>query len=64
MTDKKHQLRHQELHKAFDELLADFIGNTKRLPSKTTIMEFMEWSYQQTVNPVKGDRSGVELTIP
>ena len=51
ITPEEHKKRHEELHHSLDELLADFIAHTNRLPSKTTIMEFMEWSYQQTINP-------------
>jgi len=46
ITPEEHKKRHEELHHSLDELLADFIAHTNRLPSKTTIMEFMEWSYQ------------------
>ena len=53
MTPEKHKERHAELHKALDELVADFIGHTGRLPSKTTVMEFMEWAYQQSVSPTE-----------
>jgi len=49
----EHRARHQALHKSFDELLADFIGHTQALPSKTTIIELLEWSYQQTINPTE-----------
>jgi len=52
MTDKqKHTERHKKLHQSLDELLADFILHTGRLPSKTILMEFMEWSYLQSLNP-------------
>lgn len=45
--------RHQELHKAFDELFACFITEN---PDRTnflgaTLQEFMEWSHQMTLNP-------------
>ena len=45
--------RHIILHKRLDELMADFIDHTGSLPSKTTLFEFMEWSYQQTLNPTE-----------
>jgi hypothetical protein len=51
MTYEEHKKRHQELHSAFDELLADFIYHTGKLPSGTTLMEFMDWSHQQTIDP-------------
>ncbi len=51
MDTKKHITRHKKLHQALDELLADFINHTKKLPSRTTLVEFMEWSHSQTLNP-------------
>lgn len=51
MNEEEHKKRHIELHRKLDELLADFIRHTNGLPSKTTIMELLEWSFQQTKNP-------------
>lgn len=53
MDKKEHIDRHIILHKNLDELLVDFIGITKKLPSQTTIIELMDWSYQQTKNPTE-----------
>lgn len=49
---RKHIQRHKELHRYLDELLADMIDNTEMLPSTTTVMQLMEWSHEQTKNPV------------
>jgi hypothetical protein len=43
-----HKDRHKLLHKEFDELVADFIQNTNKLPSKTKVIELMKWSFEQT----------------
>lgn len=51
MELKKHIQRHKELHQAFDELLTAFINHTKKLSSKTTLYELIEWSHSQTLNP-------------
>lgn len=51
MDRDRHIKRHKELHGYLDELVADFIGHTGKLPSKTTIMELMEWSDGQTIEP-------------
>lgn len=51
MTTEEHKQRHIELHRALDELAADFINHTGKLPSTTTIMELVRWSYRQTQNP-------------
>ena len=48
MNKKEHLKKHIELHKALDELMADFIYHTQKLPSETTVTELMEWSYEQT----------------
>lgn len=57
MTDEEHKQRHVELHKALDELAADWMDHQSasngRLFSNTTIMELMEWSHLQTLNPTK-----------
>lgn len=54
MTHEEHCERHKELHRSFDELAADFIihNHEKRL-SNTSLMEFMHWSHQQTIDPVE-----------
>ena len=59
-TCEEHKQRHVELHRAFDELLADWIGETESLPSEATVMEFMQWSYTQTKSP--SDRRGLYLS--
>jgi hypothetical protein len=51
MTPEEHKARHELLHKHLDELVADFISLTDRLPSMTTLLEFMKWSYAQTIKP-------------
>jgi hypothetical protein len=51
MTREEHTKKHMELHKAFDELLADYINHEKRLPSQITALELMTWSYRQTIEP-------------
>ena len=45
---KQHKEQHIKLHKCLDELLADFINHTSKLPSKTTIMELATWAFGQT----------------
>lgn len=51
MDKIKHKKQHQELHKALDELAADYIIYTKKSLRDTNILELMEWSYQQTQSP-------------
>ncbi len=48
---EEHKKRHEELHKCLDELVADYISHTKALPSKTNLLELMDWAYQQTYKP-------------
>lgn len=51
LTPIEHKERHELLHRHLDELIADFIGITGGLPSKTTLTEFMKWSHDQTLEP-------------
>lgn len=51
MTPEVHSERHAELHRCFDELLADFLACTGKLPSKTMILDLMKWSHEQIENP-------------
>lgn len=51
MTEAEHRERHLQLQRALDELIADFIDKTGKIPSLSTVMELMEWSHQQTIEP-------------
>ena len=53
MEIKEHKKRHKLLHKMLDELVADFINHTTSLPSKTSLMELMTWSHEQTIKPTE-----------
>lgn len=60
LAKKEHIERHKELHESLDELLADFITcegqrGVSRLPSTTTVMELLEWSGRQLINPYDPD---------
>jgi len=57
MTHEQHKERHKELHRKFDELLADFISHTGKMISETTLKEFMEWSYGQTIEPTEEEKN-------
>lgn len=52
MTQKKHKEIHEKFHRNLDEMMAEFIMQTGKLPSKTSLMEFVEWSYAQMQNPI------------
>jgi len=57
----EHIKRHKKLHKMLDELVADYIRHhpiPNGLPSNTTVLSLMEWSYQQTI------KSDVEFIPP
>ena len=51
MTEREHRKRHGELHRALDELVADWITNTKSLPSESAVMDLMSWSKRQSDKP-------------
>lgn len=42
-------------------LVADFINNTGKLPSKTTVMELMNWSFKQIRDLANVDKQLQEL---
>jgi len=46
-----HRQRHITLHKHLDELIADFINQTGKRPSQTTLVELMLWSSDQAKTP-------------
>jgi len=59
MTKEEHQSIHKELHKSFDQLLGDFLMHHpyKRL-NEILLMELLEWSYRQTIEPDDLESSG------
>ena len=52
-TEQEHKERHELLHKMFDELAADFIAQTGKRLSKSTCMELLQWSFEQTNHPTE-----------
>jgi hypothetical protein len=53
MTKDEHRQRHIELHKALDELFADFMSHHPEETKFTDkpIIELIEWSHRQTTEP-------------
>lgn len=47
----QHRARHAELHRALDELVADWIRHTRRTPSHATVLDLMIWSSEQMASP-------------
>ncbi len=60
MTPEKHKKRHQELHKAVDELFADYITHHPEQIGFTSmpIMQLLEWSAKQMESPDHEERQG------
>jgi hypothetical protein len=54
--ESNHRARHVALHRSLDELVADFIGHTGALPSKTSVLDLMQWSFEQTLNPTPSSK--------
>ena len=55
-TAADHRARHVKLHRMLDELAADWITETGRVPSQATVLDLMKWSNKQTTEP--DDRNG------
>lgn len=55
MSKSEHKIRHIELHKCLDELVADWINITGGSLSET-ILDFIMWSYKQTIDPNEPNR--------
>jgi len=52
LTRDEHRARHEQLHRGFDELMADYLAhNRDALPSNTTLMDLVQWSFKQTQEP-------------
>lgn len=51
-----HQQRHVLLLNMLDELAADYISQTERHLSDTTVLELLKWAYQQTLEPTTIDK--------
>ena len=51
MNEEEHKKKHEDLHRAFDELMDDWMTHTQRRPSKSSVLELLEWSFRQTAGP-------------
>ena len=60
MTPDEHRARHVELHRALDELFADFVVHQpgSRFLERP-IFELMNWSHMQTIEPSPLDEARV-----
>ena len=53
MTTNEHIKKHKELHRALDELIADYILTTKKGLQNTNLLQLIEWSHEQTIKPTE-----------
>ena len=60
MKRATHRDRHVMLYRYLDELVADFIGDTGKLSSHTSIYELMMWAFEQTKKPTEKTRFTVK----
>jgi hypothetical protein len=52
MDRDEHKARHEMLHQHLDELLADYLGHHgDARPSTMSMLDFVKWSYEQTIEP-------------
>lgn len=49
VDEDQHRLRHVFLHEVLDELIADYISHTGRLPFETSLRDLMIWTHEQTI---------------
>lgn len=50
-NEDEHRERHKLLHRHLDEIVADWLVQTRRLPSKSSVMDLLTWSAAQTRDP-------------
>jgi len=48
MKKSEHLERHRKLHRGLDELAADWITKTNGMLSQATILDLINWSFDQT----------------
>jgi len=53
LLQNSHKNEHIRLHKNLDTLLADFITHTGKHLLTTNLMEFLRWSFGETLNPTE-----------
>ena len=53
LKDWWHKREHLKLHHSLDVLIGDWISQTENLPSRSSVMQLMEWSHQQTLEPTE-----------
>jgi len=63
LKEMTHKERHRLLHRNLDELVADFINHTHKLPSQTSILDLMKWSAAQMENPTESETEGKSLQV-
>jgi hypothetical protein len=53
MSPEEHKQKHIELHRALDELFADYILHNPNNISyiRLPIGDLLQWAYEQTLNP-------------
>lgn len=51
ITPEEHKRIHDRLHRAMDELVADWMAHEKKPLLNRPIIELMKWSHAQTQNP-------------
>lgn len=57
MTRKEHRARHKMLHAFMDELVADFLRHNPTKGLRSSLLELMEWSHSQTIEPTRPPRA-------
>lgn len=58
LTANEHETRHETLHRALDELIADWMRHTDRRPSTSSVLDLMIWSSEQMASPTPAPEDG------
>ena len=51
LSEEEHKKIHIALHQNLDQLIADYITCTGKLPSETRVIDLIKWSHKQCENP-------------
>jgi len=51
MKREQHIKAHQRWHETLDRIVAHYFATTRKLPTQSTIMDLLEWSRDEAIEP-------------